>query len=426
MNKPQAPKFKQYLNFNVLIFKPLNFLYLFVFLYLFFGISSTSAFTDVTEDHQYFDAITFAYEEGIIGGFENGQLFKPEQVPTRAEILKITLGIRYSQELKNGCLREIRKTGQGFWYFPDVSLDDWFAGTVCLARQLTIVHGYSDGTFQPHRAVNFIEAAKIISKVFGIFESDNRFVSVLGEKNAIPNSINSLYAPVTRAEVAEIVYRLQENIVNRESKTYADLSAVSNVNLPGSRTVYQVSNVGANPSIRPSIVATTVTKPVQVAAQAPVASSAPCHNCVYIPKLGLQAPIVFRVGEDEALRQDWGALERAVMEALQFGVVHHPFTAMPGKKGNMVITGHSSFYQNKPGWYKNIFASIHKLNIGDFYDVYYNGQRFRYQVIEEKIILPNETDIYDQPGRREISTLVTCWPIYTSLKRKIIVGSRVF
>ena len=46
--------------------------------------------------------------------------------------------------------------------FSDVDPDSWFAPLVALAKQLDVVGGYPDGTFQPTRQVNRVEAAKIL------------------------------------------------------------------------------------------------------------------------------------------------------------------------------------------------------------------------------------------------------------------------
>ena len=48
-------------------------------------------------------------------------------------------------------------------------------------------------------------------------------VTILGEENAIPTSITEFGYFITRGEMAEMIYRLEENITDKESQTYEQL-----------------------------------------------------------------------------------------------------------------------------------------------------------------------------------------------------------
>jgi LPXTG-site transpeptidase (sortase) family protein len=153
-------------------------------------------------------------------------------------------------------------------------------------------------------------------------------------------------------------------------------------------------------------------------------SVGPPDNRLIIPKLNLNVPIV--IPPNTALmREDWKALEEDIQKSLQDGVVHYPGTAKPGQAGNFFVTGHSSYFPWDPGQYKSVFARLHNLNVGDEYWVFYNGDRHRYVIQSEKEIKPSDVTVLDQPSGKRISTLMTCTPVGTTLRRLILIAQEV-
>lgn len=150
----------------------------------------------------------------------------------------------------------------------------------------------------------------------------------------------------------------------------------------------------------------------------------PPRNMLIIPKLKLTVPIV-TPPTDALLRQDWPAVEKQIQASLEKGVVHYPGTAKAGQAGNFFITGHSSFYAWSPGMYKSVFARLHELSPGDEYWIYYNGDKHRYTVRSKKEVSPSDVTVLDQPPDERISTLMTCTPLGTTLRRLIIVAQEV-
>lgn len=150
----------------------------------------------------------------------------------------------------------------------------------------------------------------------------------------------------------------------------------------------------------------------------------PPDDRLIIPKLNINVPIV--VPPNAALMQeDWKRLEEDIQAGLQNGVVHYPGTARPGQAGNFFVTGHSSYFPWDPGQYKSVFARLHDLNVGDEYWVFYNGDRYRYVIQEEKEIKPSDVSVLDQPVNKRMSTLMTCTPVGTTLRRLIITAQEV-
>ncbi len=150
----------------------------------------------------------------------------------------------------------------------------------------------------------------------------------------------------------------------------------------------------------------------------------PPENRLVIPKLKLNVPIVIPP-VDALIAEDWKTLEEDIQAGLQDGVVHYPGTARPGKPGNFFVTGHSSYYPWAPGGFKSVFARLHDLNVGDEYWVFYNGDRHRYIIQNEKEIKPSDVSVLDQPIDQRISTLMTCTPVGTTLRRLILTAVEV-
>ncbi len=197
-------------------------LMLWVAILAFLPIASSATFPDVTEETQYQSAIEYLADKGIINGYADGS-FGPENTLTRAELLKILL------EAKEGFAKPNTPTEP---CFPDVATTDWYAPYVCHAKAEGIVEGFPDGNFQPNKEVSFVEAAKLVVNSLDypikpdVINWYKPYVEILSERKAIPASITRLYLPLTRSEMAEIIYRLKTDLKTETFKSYADLVAV--------------------------------------------------------------------------------------------------------------------------------------------------------------------------------------------------------
>lgn len=185
-----------------------------------------------------------------------------------------------------------------------------------------------------------------------------------------------------------------------------------------------VSN--ASDSGSPSAAAALVRKSVEDGAElvSYLPRVGPYENRLVIPKIGKNVPIVVP-SMDALMREDWKQFEEDVQAALHHGVVHYPGSARPGQAGNFFVTGHSSYYPWDDGLFKDVFARLNDLDIGDTYSVYYGGDLHSYKVIEKKEVRPSDTSVLDQPAGRRLSTLMTCTPVGTTLRRLIIVAEEI-
>jgi LPXTG-site transpeptidase (sortase) family protein len=105
-------------------------------------------------------------------------------------------------------------------------------------------------------------------------------------------------------------------------------------------------------------------------------------------------------------------------------LAHLPGTALPGEKGNVFITGHSSFIQlYKNDDYKAIFANLPKVKKGDTVLVEAGGQVFTYEVKGLNIVDPKDVGVINppEPNGRYL-TLMTCVPPGLFLKRLIVLA----
>lgn len=137
-------------------------------------------------------------------------------------------------------------------------------------------------------------------------------------------------------------------------------------------------------------------------------------NHIFIPSTNIDAPIVWRVSDNES----------AVQSALQNGVIHIAGTALPGEIGNVFITGHSSNYFWARGNYKNIFALLNRLVVGDLIYIKYQDNVFVYKTISSKVVKPNDLSVIESTNTPTL-TLMTCSPVGTSLYRLIVKAEQI-
>ncbi len=173
-------------------------------------IVSAITLTDITGLSEE-TAIQGLVDRRIIQGYNNGT-FRPTATINRAEFLKILIGSRFPHQTP----KELR-------CFADleVKMPQWYAATVCSARELGIVSGYSDGTFRPDKTVNLAEALKMALRTFGIVPANDRtkpwYEPSMNEARSRSILLPLLKYPehlLTRAEMASLTYAL---ILERES-----------------------------------------------------------------------------------------------------------------------------------------------------------------------------------------------------------------
>ena len=149
---------------------------------------------------------------------------------------------------------------------------------------------------------------------------------------------------------------------------------------------------------------------------------APYENRIVIPKIGKNIPLL-----DVKDRQvDWVVeLNNIFMEELENGVVRYPGSAKPWELWNAFIFGHSSNFPWLDGDYKDVFALLHKLEAWDEVIVFYWQRKYTYRMKEKEVIRPGDVDILKRDKGISELTLMTCWPVGTTLNRMILIGELV-
>jgi hypothetical protein len=181
-------------------------------------------FADVSAGHPYAEAISGLKARGIINGTGNGR-FEPESGLTRAELIKILVSAKFSQnEIKNCIDRNSARSLTVF--FADVPADQWFAPYVCVAKSQDWIKGTPRGEFLPHEKVAVADAAKMIVNAYQPGEfTDGKpwfapYLEFLSEQNALPETTVAVDSSLTRAETAELIWRLDQNLTGRPSREY--------------------------------------------------------------------------------------------------------------------------------------------------------------------------------------------------------------
>lgn len=114
-------------------------------------------------------------------------------------------------------------------------------------------------------------------------------------------------------------------------------------------------------------------------------------------------------------------------EDLSKSIIQYPGTALPGKRGNAAIFGHSIlpiFYNPKN--YISIFSLLPSLKEGDEIYINYDGISFTYRVESFFEVMPTDIQVLDQDTSDSFLTLVTCVPPGDPSKpKRLIVRARV-
>jgi len=144
----------------------------------------------------------------------------------------------------------------------------------------------------------------------------------------------------------------------------------------------------------------------------------PYENRVVIPKMWKNIPLL-DVNKKSA--KDIKELEKIFMKDLENWIIRYPWSALPWEKWNTFIFWHSSNFPWAKGDYNDVFANLDALKFRDEIIVYYWQKKYVYEVMTKKVISPGNVKILKRNmGRNEV-TLMTCFPVWTTLNRLIVI-----
>lgn len=138
---------------------------------------------------------------------------------------------------------------------------------------------------------------------------------------------------------------------------------------------------------------------------------------IEIPAIGVDSPLIWSQSEEE----------RDILNDLEDGTIHYPGSAFPGMRGNVYITGHSSYYSWSKSNYKEVFKDLGKLRVGDqiMFKVKLKNKKevtIIYAMTTSEVVEDDDPRLFRDYEGHEL-TLVTCWPIGTNLRRLMIKGA---
>lgn len=126
---------------------------------------------------------------------------------------------------------------------------------------------------------------------------------------------------------------------------------------------------------------------------------------INIPKININLPIY----------------EGITSTNLTKGVAHMEDTSLPNGDINThsILAGHTGISQAE------IFDNLNELEIDDEFYISFYGNTTKYKVIEEKIVLPDDTSSLKVEDNRCLVTLVTCTPKTVNTHRLLVTGEKI-
>ena len=143
----------------------------------------------------------------------------------------------------------------------------------------------------------------------------------------------------------------------------------------------------------------------------------PYENRIVIPKIWKNIPLV----DIKNRKIEWEEeLNSIFMEELENGVIRYPGSSTPGNDGTTFIFWHSSNFPWIKWDYNEVFARLDQVQYNDDIIIYYWQKKFIYRIREKKVIKPGDVSFLKRNKKKSELTLMTCWPIWTTLKRLVV------
>lgn len=124
-----------------------------------------------------------------------------------------------------------------------------------------------------------------------------------------------------------------------------------------------------------------------------------------------------------SINLDWGVVK---VDSNNFEnlLAHLPGSPLPGERGNVFITGHSTLTAlYKPYNYKSVFSNLPKVKKGDEIILEVLGQKFNYIVEGIKITDPKDLSVVNPPNSQgRYLSLMTCVPPGFNTKRLVVLA----
>lgn len=125
--------------------------------------------------------------------------------------------------------------------------------------------------------------------------------------------------------------------------------------------------------------------------------------------------------------QQWELLEEQMQVGLSYGAVVYPHSVQPGRRGNILVAGHSSPPDNraKANGYGSLLSRAPELEVGDEIIVNTSTVALHYRIDSIEIVSADETAILLQQSERSQLKLITCYPVGTTRERFVATATLV-
>lgn len=143
----------------------------------------------------------------------------------------------------------------------------------------------------------------------------------------------------------------------------------------------------------------------------------PYENRIVIPKIWKNIPLV---DVENKRVQNVKELDQVFMKELENWVIRYPWSARPWETWNTFIFWHSSNFPWIKWDYNDVFALIDNLGFWDEIIVYYNQKKYVYVINEKHVVKPGDTSVLKRNNWKKEISIMTCWPIGTSINRMIV------
>lgn len=143
----------------------------------------------------------------------------------------------------------------------------------------------------------------------------------------------------------------------------------------------------------------------------------PYTNRVIIPKIGKNIPLLDIKNQNIEGENE---LNDIFMDELSNWIIRYPGSAKPGQDGTSFIFGHSSNFPWADGDFNDVFATLDNVVYWDEVIIYYGQEKYTYVIREKKVITPGDVSVLERDKNRSEITLMTCWPVGTTLNRLIV------
>ena len=144
----------------------------------------------------------------------------------------------------------------------------------------------------------------------------------------------------------------------------------------------------------------------------------PFENRLIIPKIWKNIPLLDIKNQEISWPKE---LENIFMKELENGIIRYPGSTKPWTEWNTFVFWHSSNFPWIKWDFNDVFSLLDNLSYWDDIIMYYDQKKYIYRIKEKKVITPWDVEILKRDNKKDELTLMTCWPIWTTLNRLVVI-----